>query len=225
MVYNNAVHSSTGFTPFKVATGLEFMSMPEDPQEPPSLAALANWVDSFQSIWGNLKQALDKTTESQKKQTDKRRAPQGAFHVGDRMYLSTKYLNLRLPCKKLGPKYIGLFPIVKVINPVTVGLKLPRILGKVHPVFHCKLLNPVYGSRMRPVEREALGPIMVGGNEHYEIKQILDFRIHKGRLQYLVQWRGYPISETRWTKAHHVKADHLVTKFHTKYPQKPRPPG
>lgn len=90
------------------------------------------------------------------------------------MYLSTKYLKLRLPCKKLGPKFLGPFPIVRVINPVTVELKLPCLMGKVHTVFHSSLLKPVITSNSRPLTPSPPGPIMVEGESHYEIDQILD---------------------------------------------------
>lgn len=40
VAYNNAVHSSTGLTPFQITTGMEFAPMPELPQEPPSSMAL-----------------------------------------------------------------------------------------------------------------------------------------------------------------------------------------
>lgn len=33
--------------------------------------------------------------------------------------------------------------ITKVINPVMVALKLPPLLGKIHPVFHSNLLKSV----------------------------------------------------------------------------------
>lgn len=84
------------------------------------------------------------------------------------MYLSTKYLKLKLLCRKLGPKYIGPFPIVKV----TIELKPPRILSQVQPVFHCRLLKPAQASRLRSVVRDALAPIIVEGETHYEIKRI-----------------------------------------------------
>lgn len=210
--------SSTGPTPFKIVTGVEFVSMPEYPREPPSSVTLMEWVDSLQNAWGNVKKALAKTTECQKKQADKKCIPQGEFHIGDKI-LSMKYLKLRLPSRKLGPKYIGPFPLVEVINLVTVELKLPKILGKVHPVFHCTI--PAQGFNLRPIGKDVPGPIIVGGERHSEIKQTLDSRYYKGKLQYLVQWKGYPIS--RWIKAHNIKSERLIGRFHANYPQKLEP--
>lgn len=190
------------------------------PQGAPFISKFDEWVGSLQWVWKNVKRALAKATESQKI-ADKRWSPQGSIMVREKVYLSTKYLKLRLTCKKLGPKYIGPFPIIKVINPVTVELKLPWLLGKVHPVFHCSLLKPVVGSRLRPAEGRAPRPVLVEGEEHYEIKKILDSRLYNGKLQYLVQCKGYPMSEAHWVKAQNIRADWLVKRFHKKYPQKP----
>lgn len=88
---------------------------------------------------------------------------------------------MKLPSKKLG--LIGPFPIVKVINPVTIELKLPHLLGKVHPVFHSSLLKPIIGSELRPIAWVAPGPIVVEGETHYEVQKILDFRLYNGKLQ------------------------------------------
>lgn len=121
----------------------------------------------------------------------------------------------------LGPKYIGPFRTVKIINPVTVELWLPKIIGKVHLVFHCSLLKPAQGSKIRPVGKETPGAIIVGGEEYYEIKRILDSTYYKWKLQYLVQWKGYPRIEAEWIKANNVKEDWLMNRFHLKYLQKP----
>lgn len=96
-------------------------------------------------------------------QVDKRWSLQRLFHIGEKVYLSIKYLKLKLPCRKLGLKFIGPFPIVKIINPVIVELKLPCLLEKVNPVFHCSLLKPVVGSELRLVARIAPGPIVREG--------------------------------------------------------------
>ncbi|ETE66343.1 Sperm-associated antigen 16 protein, partial [Ophiophagus hannah] len=36
---------------------------------------------------------------------------------------------------------MGPFPITRMVNPVTVELKLPKTLRRIHPIFHCSLLK------------------------------------------------------------------------------------
>lgn len=40
VAYNNTVQSSTGFAPFQIATGRDFVTMPELPQEAPKCLSL-----------------------------------------------------------------------------------------------------------------------------------------------------------------------------------------
>ncbi|XP_060549443.1 uncharacterized protein LOC117670025 isoform X2 [Pantherophis guttatus] len=221
VAYNNAVHSSTGLTPFKIVSGMDFVPMPEYPREPPFSVSLTDWMAMLRQTWENVKRALAKAAQSYKEQADKHRTPQRPFQLGEKVYLSTKYLRLRLPSRKLGPKFIGPFPIIKIINPVTVQLQLPRLLGKIHPVFHSSLLKPVVGSTLRPTPREPPGPLVVGGQTHYEVQRILDSRWHRGRLQYLIKWKGYPLSEASWVKSANIQADRLIAKFHADHPGKP----
>lgn len=164
VAYNNAVHSSIGFTPFWVATGADFVPIPECPWEAPEELGLQEWVAWMQRVWEAVRGALRKSAMNYKHQADKKRSPQTPFHIGQQVYLSTKYLNLKVPCKKLAPKYIGPFPIVKVINPVTVQLQLPQLLGKTHPVLHCSLLHPVRTSQLRGAPSPPPPPVTMGGS-------------------------------------------------------------
>ena len=66
------------------------------------------------------------------------------YHAGDHVYLSTQ--NLTLPkgrVRKLVPKYIGPYKVVKAHNEVsTVPLKLPQVLvaRQISPTFHMGLV-------------------------------------------------------------------------------------
>uniref|UniRef100_A0A8D0E9M8 Chromo domain-containing protein n=1 Tax=Salvator merianae TaxID=96440 RepID=A0A8D0E9M8_SALMN len=57
----------------------------------------------------------------------------------------------------------------------------------------------------------------------YEVAQILDSRRYQGRLQYLVDWKGYGPEERSWENAADVHAPDLVRHFHDQYPTKPDP--
>lgn len=81
---------------------IEYLGMPENPQKVPSSPTLTTWMDNTKSIWPGVHKALEQVQKSKtknKKQADKKQAMQKMFKVGDKVYLSTKYLNLRIPNK------------------------------------------------------------------------------------------------------------------------------
>lgn len=72
-----------------------------------------------------------------------------AFSVGDRAWLSTAHLPLRLGTRKLAAKWVGPFPVVATVGDVAYRLDLPAS-WQVHPVFHVSQLKEASG-RGRPL--------------------------------------------------------------------------
>lgn len=140
----------------------------------------AAWTDKIWMSWPSVKQALKKAEEEYKHQADKERAEPKPLHVGDHVFLSTKYIKLQNPCKKISPKYLRPFMITKVINPGTVRLKLPSLLGKIHPVFYVSLLIQVEHTT------STIRPGLINQDE-YELEDILDSKIKRGKMKYLVK--------------------------------------
>jgi hypothetical protein len=110
--------------------------------------------------------------------------------------------------------------IIEIINPVAYRLDLPPTM-KIHPVFHVSLLQPVDPDFRVDVQPP---PVIVDDTLEYEVSSILDSRIRRNRLEYLVHWKGYGPSERTWEpSANLANSKELVQAFHQQYPKRPGP--
>ena len=65
-------------------------------------------------------------------------------------------------------------------------------------------------------------PVKLEGELEYEVAQILDSKIERWRLKYLVDWAGYGLEERTWEPAENVvHAANTVADFHQEYPLRP----
>ncbi len=63
-----------------------------------------------------------------------------------------------------------------------------------HNVFHVSLLKPHFG--IVPLPR---APIFVDDeSEEFEVEKILQKRIFKNKVEYLVKWKGYDVYDSTW---------------------------
>ena len=95
---------------------------------------------------------------------------------------------------------------------------------KIHPVFNTVNLRPYTPdpiSGRKPPPRPA--PVVDSKDPEWEVETIKDSRIYRGKLQYLVKWKGYPHEESTWEPADNVKnSARLVKEFHAKHPSAPQ---
>ncbi|CAJ0949880.1 unnamed protein product, partial [Ranitomeya imitator] len=64
-------------------------------------------------------------------------------------------------------------------------------------------------------------PVLVEGELEYVVEKILDSRISRRKLQYLVKWKGYGQEDNSWVFASDVHAADLVRAFHLARPGRP----
>ena len=139
------------------------------------------------------------------------------FEPGDTVWLEGKNLKLATGTKKLAPRRYGPFPIEEAVSNVAYRVTLPTHM-KIHNVFHVDLLTPFVSTTTYGEAYSRPPPELVNEEEQYEIEEIIDMR-RKGRwkkLEYLVHWKGYPISERSWVKHEDLHAPELLKEFMTR---------
>ncbi|MBW0486775.1 hypothetical protein O181_026490 [Austropuccinia psidii MF-1] len=94
------------------------------------------------------------------------------------------------------------------------------------PVFHISLLEPFKTSTILDWHQEPPPPIIVEEEEEWEVSKIIDTKIKRGKLWYLVEWKGLSQDPERstWEPTKNLKnSPELIKDFHSLYPDKPGP--
>ncbi|MBW0519890.1 hypothetical protein O181_059605 [Austropuccinia psidii MF-1] len=112
-----------------------------------------------------------------------------------------------------------------VFNPGNMYSCLPP-QASIHPVFHISLLEPVKTSTIPNWNQEPPPPIIIEEEEELEVSQILDSKIKRGKLWYLVEWEVFSQDPERstWESTKNLKNfPELIKYFHSLYPENPGP--
>ncbi|KAK3538874.1 hypothetical protein QTP86_018765 [Hemibagrus guttatus] len=224
---NSLRQSTTGLNPFQCVLGYQPPLFPWD-GEPSDVPAVDYWFRESKRVWGEAHRQLQRAVRRRRTTADLRRSQAPDYQPGQKVWLSTRDIKLRLPCKKLSPRFIGPFPIVRKINPVTYRLQLPHEY-KIHPVFHVSLLKPHHPSVSPSTEPGAAEeppiPLLIDDGPAYLVKEVLDSRRRGGRLEYLVDWEGYGPEERSWIPRDDILDPGLREDFHASHPDRPAPRG
>uniref|UniRef100_A0A8C5WKW7 Chromo domain-containing protein n=1 Tax=Leptobrachium leishanense TaxID=445787 RepID=A0A8C5WKW7_9ANUR len=167
-----------------------------------NLPALENHLHTLQQTWVKIKDISERNVENQKGKADRSRRMSPVYKVGDQVWLSTRHIRLQVPTMKLAPCFIGPYRVLHRINPVSYELALPQAL-RIHNVFHVSLLKPLLCNRFTR-SNVPPPPVEVEGEEEYEIKAVLDSRLCKGSIQYMIDWKGYGPEDRSWLPARDV---------------------
>ncbi|KAK3554920.1 hypothetical protein QTP86_000948 [Hemibagrus guttatus] len=145
---NSLIHSSTGLTPFQCVLGYQPPLFPWS-GEPSDVLAVEEWYRLSQEVWERAHVRLQRAVRRQRIQADRRRRPHPSY---------------RLPCRKLNPKFVGPFEIVR---------------------------QPAHSSAGETgVCEEPPPPLDIEGFPAYRVRSLLNSRRVRSRLQYLVDWEG-----------------------------------
>jgi len=79
-------------------------------------------------------------------------------------------------------------------------------------VIHVSELEPYYKDNFGR-KQEPPPPISINEEEEFEVEEILDVRKHYGKTQYLIKWKGYPLSDASWEPKSNLNCPELIKKF------------
>uniref|UniRef100_A0A9J7YGU5 Gypsy retrotransposon integrase-like protein 1 n=1 Tax=Cyprinus carpio carpio TaxID=630221 RepID=A0A9J7YGU5_CYPCA len=221
---NSLIKPSTGITPFKCILGYQPPMFPWS-GEPTNVPAVTDLLQRSEDTWNQAHVHLQQAVRRLKEQADRRRRPGHTFQRGQWVWLSTRDLRMKLPCRKLSPRYVGPFKITQQITPVSFRLALPNTY-RISPTFHMSLLKPAAAPEEEGEGRsreQSPQPVQVESEETYQVRELLDSRRRGRVLQYLVDWEGYGPEERSWVNAEDILDPNLTTDFHREHPEKPAP--
>ncbi|KAL0183468.1 hypothetical protein M9458_022843, partial [Cirrhinus mrigala] len=167
---NSLRNPSTGLTPFQCVLGFQPPLFPWS-GEPSELPAVNDWLQRSEETWSSAHVHLQQAVRRVREQADRLRRPSPTYTPGQWVWLSSRDLRLRLPCRKLSPRYVGPFKILRQITPVSYRLAPPANY-RISPTFHVSLLKPAGALRgveeQEEAEDESTPTIIVDGEKAYQ---------------------------------------------------------
>ncbi|MBW0592634.1 hypothetical protein O181_132349 [Austropuccinia psidii MF-1] len=221
--YNNAEHSSTKQSTFVTIYGRNPSFDSIQISQDTTAGKLSTKLQSVQQV---VKEELESAIKRFKKYAYRNREIPPDFQPGDKLWLASKNIKTTRPTKKLSERWLGPFGVLKKIGSHAYHLKLPQQWKSVDPVFHVSLLKPVKQTTIPNQHQFPPPPVIVEEQEEWEVAQVLDSKLKRGTLWYLVAWKGFNEDPegTTWEPASNLtNSPDLFKDFHTFYPDNPGP--
>jgi len=131
-----------------------------------------------------------------KRQADKNRKEAEEYRIDNRVLISMKDFSMELRkkvMKKLIEKYIGPYMVKKIMSKNAVELELLALL-RIHLVVNVRRIVK-YREQIEGQKKILPPPVKVASEKEYEVEEILDRQEKRGKMKYLVKWKGYMVEE------------------------------
>jgi len=212
--YNNKIHAATKTLPFKANYGQD-LRMGFEGRRKGKYKAAGKFVEKMKKIQKEAKAALEKAQEEIKKFRDRRQGKGEEYKVGDLVLLSTKDLKWQMEgrrSEKLTECFVGPYKVKGIVSSNAIELELPNSI-KIHPVVNVSRVR-LYKSQVKRQKKIPPKPVIVEGEEEFEVEKILNKKTVRGKEKFLVRWKGYMAGEDTWENRENLEnAKELVEEF------------
>jgi hypothetical protein len=215
--YNNSMHSSIQMSPFRANYGYDF-NLTFNYNTEGSVPAVGERLNKINEIHQQLKLSLQLASDIQKRYADKLRKAAPEFKIGNKVWLLTINIKTTRPNASLDYKRVGPFTILEKIGDLNYRLQLPESMQRMHDVFHVSILEKFHPNEIETRKMNEPPPIIINNEEEYEVEKILDSRIKRNQVEYLIDWKGYGIDERCWVNEKEINAKKLIEEFHRENP-------
>ena len=196
--YNNKVHSSTKMSPFEANNG-QSPRMGFKLRKKGKFEGVERFAKRMEEVQGEAKAALVKVQEEMRGYADRKRGEAVEYKVGDLVLLSTRDLKWQMAgqsSEKLVERFVGPYKIKAIISSNVVELELPVTI-KIHLVVNVSRIK-WYVDQVDSQRKEAPQPVVIEGEEEWEVEKILNKRKIRGKDKFLVWWKGFTAEGDTW---------------------------
>jgi len=187
-------------TPFFVDTGQHPHMGFKPVQSPTKVEAVLEFLNCMKDTLSKAQAALVKSKDDMACYYNQHHKPAPTFTAGDKVFLDASNIHTTCPSKKLSHHFLSPFPVVHPVGLYAYHLWLPPSMLHLHPVFHVVKLMLVPEDPIGWQVCPPPAPTVIGGEQHYEVESIPDSRLRAGKLEFLVNWKGYGYEENSWVR-------------------------
>jgi len=154
-----------------------------------------------------------------KKFANRRRKKKEEYRVGDLVLLSMKDLKWQMKgerSEKLTERFVGPYKVKGIISSNAIELELPKSV-RIHPVVNISRVQ-LYKPQVKGQKKTPPKPVIIKGEEEFEVEKIINKRTVRGKEKFLVRWKGYIVEEDTWKNKENLEnAKELVEEFEKIY--------
>jgi len=185
-------------------------------------AGAEKFIEKIKEIQEEAKAVLGKAQEEMRKYANKKRSDISdieEYKVEDLVMLNTKDLKYQMVgrrTEKLIERFAEPYKIKKVVSSNMVELELPTTI-KIHPVVNVSRIRRYMG-QVEGQRKEQLAPVIIKGEEEWEVERILNKQQVREKDKYLVCWKGFTAESDTWKGRENLKnAKETIKEFEKEY--------